>query len=672
MTLETYTPSAFPKHCSMARGVRVSQGSVNSFRPDIEGLRALAILLVIACHCDAAWCRGGFVGVDVFFVLSGYLITGLLSAELRSSSRLDLLAFYARRVRRLLPACAVVLLATMVAAPELLPPQQLESAARAARAAALYVSNVFFDAAAADYFAPSVESNPFLHTWSLGVEEQFYLVWPLLVMVAAGRRRRALWVLGTVTALSLTCCVYATRNAPTFAFYELPARAWEFAAGGLLTLLPCPAGTRAAHAARAGGVVGVALILAVSALLRSGAGFPGWIAGVPVCGTLAILFAGAVSPQHGISRLLSTAPLQFLGARSYSWYLWHWPCVLFAEALAPAAGSAGKVAAAAVGLCFASLAFRYVECPVRRSSYLRAHAGTALRLAAGALGLTLGAAWLLVVDSQRQTEDVAMQSVHLAESTPAGISLRDCVGEGASTVVQTCFFGASPAAKTLVLFGDSHALQWFGAFRAVAAQQGWRLVTVLKIACPASYINPHHLEPGTDLCDEWRTRAIDAIISLRPTVVVVSSYTGATLRGFAGEEPISTEELRAGTRRTLEALRRATATIVLLRDSPLPPFPVPPCVARRVLHILNAPSTCDFAASARNDAAFAAQRAAAAGLHGVYLLDLSDLLCPETICPAVVHGMIVYRDDNHLATSFTDTLAADMHRRLFGLLGAER
>jgi peptidoglycan/LPS O-acetylase OafA/YrhL len=652
--------------------VRVSHGSVNSFRPDIEGLRALAILLVIACHCDASWCRGGFVGVDVFFVLSGYLITSLLSAELRSSSRLDLLAFYARRARRLLPACAVVLLATMLGAAMLYAPQQLESSGRAARAAALYVSNTFFDAAAADYFAPSVESNPFLHTWSLGVEEQFYLVWPWLLMAAANRRRRALWVLGTVTALSLACCVYATRHAPTFAFYELPARAWEFGAGGLLALVPCAAGRRAGHAARAGGIVGVAVILAVSALLRGGAGFPGWIAGVVVCGTLGILFAGAVSPQYGISRLLSSAPLQFLGARSYSWYLWHWPCVLFAGTLVPAAGSAGKVAAAAVGLCFASLTFRYVERPVRQSSYLRAHAGTALRLSAGALGLTLGAAWLLVVDSQRQTEDAGMQSVHLAESIPAGISLRDCVGQGPSTVVQTCVFGASGAAKTLVLFGDSHALQWFGAFRSVAAQQNWRLVTVLKVACPASYINPHHLEPGTDLCDEWRSRAIDTIISLRPAVVVVSSYTGATLRGIAGEEPISTEELRAGTRRTLEALRPAIGTIVLLRDSPLPPFSVPPCVARRVLHVLNAPSTCDFDASARNDAAFAAQKAAAAGLHGVYLLDLSDLLCPHALCPAVVHGLIAYRDDNHLATSFTDTLAADMQRRLFGLLGAER
>ena len=650
----------------------MSKGSVNSFRADIEGLRALAILLVIACHCDASWCRGGFVGVDVFFVLSGYLITGLLSAELRSSSRLDLMAFFARRARRLLPACAVVLLATMVAAAVVLPPQQLEFAGRAASAAALYASNVFFDADAANYFAPSVESNPLLHTWSLGVEEQFYVVWPLLVMVAAGRRWRALWLLGTVAALSFACCLYTTRHAPTFAFYELPARAWEFAAGGLLTLLPLPTGARATLAARVGGIVGAVVILAVSAVLHGGAGFPGWTAVMPVCGSLAILFAGAVSPQYGISRLLSTVPMQFLGARSYSLYLWHWPCVLFAEAIVPAAGGAAKLAAAVVSLCFASLTFRYVECPVRESSYLQARPRTALRLAAGALGLTLGAAWLAIVGSQLQTEEAGMQSVRLAESSPAGISLRDCVGQGASPVVQTCVFGAGGAAKTLVLFGDSHALQWFGAFRTVAAGQGWRLVTVIKIACPASYINPHHLEPGTDLCDEWRSRAIDTIVALRPTVVVVSSYTGATLRGFAGEEPISTEELRSGTRRTLAALRSAAAPIVVLRDSPLPPFPVPPCVARQVLHVLNAPSTCDFDASARNDAAFAAQRAAAFGLHGVYLLDLSDLLCTETLCPAVVHGLIVYRDDNHLATSFTDTLAVDVHRRLFGLLGAER
>src|SRR6516162_351145 len=213
----------------------------NFFRPDIEGMRGVAILLVVGCHCGISWCAGGFIGVDVFFVLSGFLITGLLIAEHRAESRIDLAKFYSRRARRLLPALTVVLVVTMLCAAAVLAPADLAFAARAARAAALYVSNVFFDWSASDYFAPRVAGNPFLHTWSLGIEEQFYLVWPLLILLAdRGRQRvrRLVWILIGVAVISFICCLHTTQRSPTVAFYELPSRAWEFAAGALIALVP--------------------------------------------------------------------------------------------------------------------------------------------------------------------------------------------------------------------------------------------------------------------------------------------------------------------------------------------------------------------------------------------------------------------------------------------------
>jgi peptidoglycan/LPS O-acetylase OafA/YrhL len=215
-----------------------------AFRPDIEGLRAVAVALVVACHCSIAGVAGGFVGVDVFFVLSGYLITTLLAAELNGHGRFDMARFYARRARRLLPASALTLVVTLAAASLVLAPQELVFAARAARAAALYASNVYFDYEAADYFAPSVELNPLLHTWSLGVEEQFYLFWPALVLYGlgpGGSRARLFATLGTVTLVSFGLCLWTTVRQPTFAFYELPARAWEFGVGGLLALAPLAA-----------------------------------------------------------------------------------------------------------------------------------------------------------------------------------------------------------------------------------------------------------------------------------------------------------------------------------------------------------------------------------------------------------------------------------------------
>jgi peptidoglycan/LPS O-acetylase OafA/YrhL len=307
--------------------------SAESFRPDVEGLRGVAVLIVVGCHCGISWCAGGFVGVDVFFALSGYLITGLLATEYRATSRIVFRNFYARRARRLLPACVLVLAVTGFFAVAFLTPQEMIFAGRAARWAGLYVSNVFFDGSASDYFAPDVEGNPLLHTWSLGLEEQFYLAWPLLILLTyrgPRRARRLIAVLSAVTALSFTCSVFATNLAPTFAFYELPARSWEFAAGGLLALLPVSKIPGDGRWVVACGIIGMAVILGSCVLIKGGAGFPGWIAVFPVAGALATLLAGAKTPRRGIAILLSAAPLQFLGARSYAWYLWHWPFLVFA------------------------------------------------------------------------------------------------------------------------------------------------------------------------------------------------------------------------------------------------------------------------------------------------------------------------------------------------------
>ena len=294
------------------------RGTAATFRPDIEGLRGVAILLVVGCHCDIGWCAGRFVGVDVFFVLSGYLITGLLAAEYRATSRLDLPRFFARRARRLLPGATLALVVVTIVAAALLSPREMEFTARAARAAGLYMSNVFFDRSAADYFAPTVASNPLLHTWSLGLEEQFYLVWPLLIILSYRGLHRLRWslaVLGALVLSSFMFCLWATRAAPTVAFYELPSRAWELAAGAVLALLPISWAARRGRWAHASGLIGMCMILGTAALLKGGSGFPGWIALFPVIGTLATLFAGAVARQCWPERRAWAKPLQVLGSQ---------------------------------------------------------------------------------------------------------------------------------------------------------------------------------------------------------------------------------------------------------------------------------------------------------------------------------------------------------------------
>jgi peptidoglycan/LPS O-acetylase OafA/YrhL len=649
----------------------IGRPSGGSFRPDVEGLRAVAIMLVVGCHCGISWCAGGFVGVDVFLVLSGYLITGLLAAEHRATSRIHLPGFYARRARRLLPAFALVLLATMSAAAVLFGPQELAFTGQAARAAGLYMSNVFFDRSASDYFAPNVEGNPLLHTWSLGLEEQFYLLWPLLILIGdrgAHRIRRSIWILSVVTLLSFAYCVYATRLTPTVAFYELPARAWEFGVGGLLALVPAsrrPAGSGWAIAC---GIVGIIVILGTGVLVKGGAGFPGWIALFPVAGTLATLFAGAKAPQRGISTVLGAAPLQFVGARSYSWYLWHWPFVVFAGVLFPGGTIGDKIVAAVASLLAAIVTFSLVERPIRQNRYLRARSGLSLRLAAGATLLTVGASSALILYGQQLTVNRSFESL-TAMTSIADLSPKACMSWGFSSEVKTCVFDAPHSARTVVLFGDSHALQWFNPLRTAANAEAWRLVTVIRAGCPASDFDAHPISSSTHVCKDWRSGAIDKIVAMRPSAVVMASYTGATIRGSRTEARMSTEDIRLGTRRTLEKLSRTGVPIVVLRDTPLPPFDVLVCVERRVLHQLRPAETCDFDASAaRNEAAFSAERAAADGIGNIYFLDLSDLICPGKLCPATQGGLLVYRDNDHLTGRFAETLAPTLRSRLFQLL----
>ena len=634
----------------------------------------MAVLLVVACHCSISWCAGGFVGVDVFFVLSGYLITGLLAAEYRTTSRIDLPGFFARRARRLLPGSALVVVTVTLAAAGLFIPQEIEWSGRAALAAGLYVSNVFFDHTAADYFAQSVERNPLLHTWSLGVEEQFYLAWPLLILLAgrgSPRMQRPLWILGAIAALSFACSIYLTRVAPTVAFYELPARAWEFAAGGLLALLVTVHPSINTRCAAACGMIGLAMILGTAVVIKGGANFPGWIALFPVIGTVATIFAGAYAPRNGVSAVLSAAPLQFLGARSYSWYLWHWPVIVYTGILFPDIPVGGRLTAATVALLLATLTFRFVERPARESNFLRVRTVLTLRLAAGATLLIVTVASLLVNFGQREAvRNQRYQHIGAATADHGDLPV-DCYSNGTSFEAKTCEFGAPDRRRSLVLFGDSHALQWFDPLRTAATLEGWHLVTFVRPGCAASDINPHNIPPANERCRLWRSQAIDGILALHPAAIVMASYNGATLRGDSLRTTLMpVDEVRTGTRRTLERLLPAGAAIVVLRDTPLPPSNIPWCILQRDGANPHIGHSCDFNASASlNPAAFSAEQAAATGLTNVHFLDMDDLMCDRTTCHAAKNDVIVYRDEDHLTATFANSITPQLRERLFRILG---
>src|SRR6056297_20083 len=336
------------------------------YRADIDGLRALAVLPVLAFHAGLAPFSGGFVGVDVFFVISGYLIAGLILPRIRAG-RFSLLEFYERRARRLLPALFVVMAVSGALAAALFLPAELREFGQSAVAATLFASNVLFSRETG-YFETEAALKPLLHTWSLGVEEQFYLLFPLLLMALAARRAGRVALVPVLAALalaSLALAAWAVPRAPAFAFYLLPTRLWELMLGALLAVAPLPALRRRA-VREAAAAAGLAAILWAMLRYSEATPFPGPAALLPCLGAALVIHAGASGPT-AVSRALSLGPVVFVGLISYALYLWHWPVLVFAEYAAVRELTTVETGAAlALSGVLAALTWRFVERPFRR------------------------------------------------------------------------------------------------------------------------------------------------------------------------------------------------------------------------------------------------------------------------------------------------------------------
>ena len=645
------------------------------FRADIEGVRGIAVLLVVLYHAGVPGFSGGYVGVDVFFALSGYLITGILVAEVERTGRLDLARFYARRARRLLPAAAVLLLATTVFAYVFYSPLEQQGIARTALATAAYVSNMHFAVGATDYLAADAETNPLLHTWSLAVEEQFYLGWPLLVLVGLvgvpwlrrGRlalsRRRLAWTMGAVAVATFALTVVLMGTYRThWAFFASPPRAWEFAVGGLGALLPrvrvlAVRGAESEIGTRVLGWVGLVAIVGASTLYTARTSFPGWAALAPVVGTVLALRAGVGQPTTALSRFLEWRPLREAGRLSYSWYLWHWPVLVFADGLW-VEGVGGhlslpvRLGLLAFSLVLAEGSYRFVENPVRHHRWLagRPARGGMLLVALTAGGVALAFGWRAEAVRAARSPDQALYSRAVDDIDLGTYCITDVRGTG----LTNCALGDTTSSRVAVLYGDSHAFQWLAAADRVAAAHGWRLETVMKSSCPAIDATRWNAKLGRDFveCDAWRSNAMDRIDALSPEMVIVSS----AWTSFDGIPPA---EWASGTARTFSRLSRASGSVLVVRDTPHPGFDVPSCLSRRKKR----PGLdCSFALNGgQGQAVYQAQVDAASAFENVSTVDLTRVLCPTGTCAALRGDTLVaWRDDNHMTATFARSLAPSL------------
>lgn len=670
--------------------------TAKGFRLDIHGIRGIGLLLVLGGHAGVPGFDGGFVGLDVFFVLSGFLITGLLLAEHRKSGRISLRSFYARRARRLLPMAGLVLAVVAVGALLLFPTPRLHSASGDVASASLYLSNWHFMANQTDYFAfADGGASPVLHYWSLSIEEQFYVLWPLLligVMALAARLRLSrggrhglvLAVIGAVTAASLAYSIWFSAVDPDRAYFSTLTRVWEITAGGLLAVV-LPAGLRlprlVATLLATGGLVGWFVL---TALYQQSLPYPGWHALLPVLATLAIIVGGTAERPSLGTRFLMTRPMQHLGEISYAWYLWHWPVLAFATELRGHELSVlGGVVAVLISLVPTLISHRFVEKRFRFSPALTGRPHRSLALGWSCMATTVALAFVVVVlrpglatapaeavtGARSVQRNVLQKKVHQISPTPAKASddkgrlwYDGCLTRAKNRTSKTCEYGNPDSDTTVVVFGDSHALQYFPAMLKLAERHDWRLVGLTRASCPIGEVD---YQPT---CNAWRENTLRRIERTeKPDLVVTSSGTADRFRVKVGGERLSRSRseryLEQGYARTFRRLARTGARLAVIRDQAQAPARINDCVAEHSTELARCAFRPDRPALRQFDV-----RGARLAKRNVKVIDPLPLLCPRVDgvrrCPAVIGNALVYRNSYHLSATFARTLTDWLDRRL--------
>jgi peptidoglycan/LPS O-acetylase OafA/YrhL len=657
------------------------------FQGDVEGLRAIAVLGVVAFHAAVPWMPGGYVGVDVFLVISGYLISGLLVRELLGSGRVSLRNFYARRARRILPMACIVLVLSSLAVWWCLPTLTGYRAQKDILSAGLYVSNWRFIDQGTNYLAPSTDHSVVLHYWSLSVEEQFYLVWPALLWLTwiVARKLKRWWlfpvIVGAVTAASWTWCVADASSQPAAAYMSTFTRAWQFGVGAMLAVA-VHAGWLTKKIPRVigplAGWLGAALVIGSMTLVSSSTSqYPGWIASLPVLGAAGVIVSGRLTGTGAgtVGAVLTFRWMRTMGRWSYGWYLWHWPILVLVQAKTGALGWPVLVLLSVVALVLAAVSSRLVERPVMNSAQLRGRPTASLSvgllstIVATGTALAMGTLAVITLSNvPSQTDASTFASVFGADTgkhsgpvnpspLKAGGDVPDrnaeCLLDTQVTSSPDCVFG-DPTGIPVVLFGDSHAQQWQPALQKLAIPHHWALYVRAKMGCPAADFVPRAGDTNRISqpdCPAWRHAIISEITAMRPALIFVSS-----MRLYSSD---STESLTAWNK-TFDALRPSGARIVYIRDTPYPGIEIPDCMSSS----LDDWDRCGFGRNAYTGAEPVVNEVARGNEPDVSVIDLDGYLCNGNTCPAVRNGTLLYRDHSHLSATAATLLAPALDQQL--------
>jgi peptidoglycan/LPS O-acetylase OafA/YrhL len=691
------------------------------FRPDIQGLRAIAVSLVVVYHLSPSALPGGFAGVDVFFVISGYLITGQLWRTCQKAGRLSLTEFWGRRARRLVPAAALVLAVTWGLSYWVLPSSELATTARQIRASALYYQNWQLASDAVNYLQQHAAATPVQHFWTLSVEEQFYLVWPLLFLVALLIARRArdaahrttlahrivCTLTAGVVAASLAYSVHESSVDPAQAYFVTTTRMWELGIGGLLALLSAPLAERIGRHGWLGWA-GLAMLAASQFVLNGLTPYPGWIALLPVGGTLALIAGGSSTARWSPWRLTSAPPMTFIGDISYSLYLWHWPLILCWTAWRGASpGVPAGLLLLATSAILAWLTKITVEDRVRLAPFFARHRWRSVSTAlAAVVPVALVTAFLVAQPGPwngrlEPSYPVAQPGPsngrpepRLEPSYPGAAALADnltslpavpvlppphqvglpgywaqgCLDIDPSGAVKTCYYGDTkhPTLK-IALVGDSIAGNWWAPLDQIAIQRHWELITELRGICPwtATWIYDLMWRGGDPGCHQWGTNVLhDLITTIRPDVVITSELGSITSLAHPAPSPQASKDVGTGMAPYWRQLQAHGIGVIAIQETPDIGMNGTACVAKY------GPSSpkCSVPRGEADVPGKPISYAEQAVGGTVPVIYMNSLICEPTTCTAVVGNVLVYFDDHHLTQAYALTLTPYLSAKLMGAL----
>ncbi|MET9876092.1 acyltransferase family protein [Actinacidiphila glaucinigra] len=666
------SPQLPPRHRS-AEPQPEKTDRLRKYRPDIQGLRAVAIMMVVAMHCGILDIHGG---VDVSFVLSGFLIGGQLLAEIDKTGKVSLGKFWARRFRRLSPSMAITIVGTAAAAWFFGSPLHFRDYVADGLSASLSFLNWRLVENGTDYFANDGTQSPYQHFWSLGIEEQFYVVAPILLVVAVWLsrkifRNRFLVVLALLAVIAGSFYMGWTKTAENqpLAYFATHTRIWEITTGVLLALAAPLVSRMNTGFAAVLTWLGLGTTLVTAMLISDATPLPGYAVAGPVAGALLVIAGGCANPKFGVERLLDNPVLDFIGNASYGWYLLHWPLlVLWPSIVDREFTMSDRFRVAVLSFLLAALMHYVVERRFKRNAQLVARpwkgilTGFVLTgVAAGAMVLativplhlaTSSASTVAVGYTSESSVEEAVRTTQLSEAAqaalpnaPKNLATRGCIDNfdvKKFVMRDECVAGDPKGSKTVVLMGDSHAWQWNDLYDLIGKDLGVRVVTMAKGGCsPQVYhiVNPQVQREYTE-CDSWRQSAFAELKKIHPDVLVIADRARR-------------EATRAGAEASFKVFKETGAKLVYMTDTPEPGQNIPDCLA---MHI-DTTTLCNRKQwQALEYTEFRTMEREVAEQYGADVIDTTPAFCALDVCPAVIGDQIVYFDNSHITSSYSKTL----------------